>query len=462
MADQGNRVQASRVYERVPPQADDIERAVLGAMLIDRQAVSKVIEILDESCFYRNAHRKIYQAIIALFERDEPADQITVAEELRKRGQLEDVGGVLFLATLVRDIPTAANVEYHARIVLDKALLRRLITLSSQIATECYEEAGDVFELIDRAEQMIFSLSERRLKRGFLPLESILHETFEAIEKSHHKPGGVIGVPTGFTKLDELTAGLQASDLIVVAGRPSMGKTAFGLNIARNAAVETKVPVGIFSLEMAGHQVAQRLLCAEARVDSHLVRTGRLPDHAWSRLSIAVGGLAEAPIFVDDTPALSILELRAKARRLQAEHNVGLIIIDYLQLMTGPTRAESRQQEISIISRSLKALAKELNVPVLAISQLSRAVEARGGDHRPQLFDLRESGAIEQDADVVLFIYRPERYGITEDAQGNSLKGVAEIIIGKQRHGPTGTVHLTWLDQYARFENPAFEREEPA
>ncbi len=457
MARQRNKNQELSTYERVPPQAPDVERAVLGAMLLDNQAIGRAVEVLDESCFYDSSHRKIFQAICALFERNEAADQITVAEELKKRGELEETGGVLYLAQLTAEVVTSANIEYHAKIVLEKALLRKLIAISTQTVTECYENTGDVFEIVDRAEQRIFSLSEKRLKKGFVPLRPVLHETFEAIEKSHEKPTTVTGIPTGFVRLDELTAGLQPSDLIIVAGRPSMGKSAFGLCLARNAAVEEGIPVGIFSLELANHQLAQRFLCAEARVDSHLMRTHRLPDQAWANLSLAVGRLAEAPIFIDDTPGLTVLELRAKARRLQAEHNIGLIIIDYLQLMTGPTRAENRQQEISIISRSLKALAKELNIPVVALSQLSRAVEMRGGSRRPQLADLRESGAIEQDADMVLFIYRPAHYGITEDEEGNSTEGIAEIIIGKQRNGPTGTVRLAWIDKYAKFENLAPE-----
>ncbi len=447
--------------ERVPPQAIDIERAVLGAMLIDRQAISKVVEILDETCFYRNSHRKIYQAVIALFERDEPADQITMAEELRKRKELEEIGGVSYLAEIAGEVPTSANVEYHAKIVLEKALLRKLINVSSQTAEECYENAGNAFDLIDRAEQRIFGLSERRFIRGFISLRDVLHRTFEQIESIHEtskdRASGITGAPTGYDRLDELTAGLQPSDFIVVAGRPSMGKTAFALCIAKSAA-DHGIPVGIFSLEMSSSQLAQRLLCAEARVDQHRLRTGRLLDEEWSRMSICVGSLAEAPIYIDDSPALSALEIRAKARRLQVEHNLGMIIIDYLQLMRGSQNIENRQQEISQISRSLKALAKELDIPVVALSQLSRAVEARGGDHRPQLSDLRESGAIEQDADVVMFIYRAEVYGITEDrTTGRSLEGVAEIMVGKQRNGPTGTAYLTWVDRYARFENLQWE-----
>ncbi len=457
MARTSNRKQELATYERIPPQAVDVEKAVLGAMLLDNEAISRAIEVMDEDCFYDGSHRKIFQAICALFERNEAADQITVAEELRKRGELEETGGVLYLAQLTAEVATSANVEYHGKIVLEKALLRKLIAASTQTVTECYENTGDVFEIVDRSEQRIFSISERRLKKGFVPLRPVLHETFEAIEKSHEKPTTVTGIPSGFVKLDELTAGLQAADLIIVAGRPSMGKSAFGLSLARNAAVEEGITVGIFSLELSNHQIAQRFLCAEARVDSHLMRTHRLPDQAWANLSLAVGKLAEAPIFIDDTPGLTVLELRAKARRLQARHNVGLIVIDYLQLMTGPARAENRQQEISIISRSLKALAKELDIPVVALSQLSRAVETRGGSRRPQLADLRESGAIEQDADMVMFIYRPEQYEITEYDDHTPTKGTAEIILEKQRNGPTGKVRLAWIDKYAKFENLAPE-----
>ena len=447
------------VLTRVPPQAVEVERAVLGAMLLEKEAIPKVLEILDEDCFYLDSHRKIFSAIVDLFERNEPADDHTLLEELRRRKELDKVGGAAYLAQLATEVATAANVEYHARIVLEKALLRKLITLCTQTIEECYAGTEDVFDLVDRAEQRIFNISARRLKGGFVQLSSVLHDTFETIERMHLRPGVSPGaVRTGFHKLDEMTAGFQPSDLIIVAGRPSMGKTSFVLNVARNAAVEQKVPVGIFSLEMAGFQLAQRLLCAEAMVDSHKIRTGRLPDEDWSKLSTSVGKLAEAPIFIDDTPSLSVLELRAKARRLQSEHGVGMIVIDYLQLLRGVGRTENRQQEISQISRALKALAKELNVPVVACSQLSRAPETRGDDHRPRLSDLRESGSLEQDADVVLFIYRPEVYKKNDE----SLKGKAEIIIAKQRNGPTGTVNLVWLGQYSKFENPYLEEDEGA
>ncbi len=445
-----------RTAERIPPQAVDVERAVLGAMLIEREAGPKSIEVLEEDYFYRDAHRKIFSAIVALFDRSEPADSQTIVEELRKRKELDAIGGASYLAELATEVATAANVEYHAKIVSEKALLRKMITLSTQIATECYEASQGVDDLIDQAEQRIFNLSSKRLSKGFEPLSAVLHDTFETIEQSHQREGMVSGVSTGYDELDEMTSGLQPSELVIVAGRPSMGKTAFALCVARNAAIEHKVPVGIFSLEMANHQLAQRLLCAEARVDAHRLRIGRLPDEAWAHLSHSVGKLAEAPIFIDDSPSLSAMEIRAKSRRLQSEHGIGMIIVDYLQLMRGSGRVENRQQEISQISRALKALAKELNVPVIAVSQLSRAVETRGGDRRPMLSDLRESGAIEQDADVVMFIYREERYNPDTEQ-----KGIAEVIIGKQRNGPIGTVKLTWINEYARFENPVFRKEEP-
>lgn len=445
--------------ERVPPQAVEVEAAVLGAMLLDQEGISVVQEIIDDTAFYRDAHRKIYNAIVALYERNEPTDLLTLTTELNKRQQLADVGGAFYLAGLVDNVSTAANIEYHAKIVFEKSMSRKLINASTQIAQRAYEATENAEDLLDEAEQMIFALSERKLSRGFTHLNPILHDTFENIERLHAHSSSVTGVATGFTKLDEMTAGFQPGDLIIIAARPSMGKTALCLNIARNASIDGKIGVGIFSLEMASHQLAQRMLCSEARVDSHLMRTGRLPGDAWSNLSIAVGSLAQAPIFIDETPAISVTEVRSRARRLISEHdNLGMLIIDYLQLMRGPREAESRQQEISTISRNLKALAKELNIPIVALSQLSRAVESRGdGQKRPQLSDLRESGAIEQDADVVLFIYRPSRYGQVEEHEKNR----AEIIIGKQRNGPTGTVELVFLDHYAAFENLETYHEDP-
>lgn len=439
---------------RMPPQAIDAEMAVLGSIMIDREAVGRAIELLDESCFYKDAHRKIFTSVLDLYERNEPVDVLTLSNELEKRKDLDAVGGQYYLTELVERIPSAANVEYYSKIVLDKALLRKLISVSNDITNECYEAAENSFDIIDRAEQKIFSLSEKRLRRDFLHIKPVLHDTMEIVESFHGRKGGITGVPTGFTRLDEMTSGLQKSELIIIAGRPSMGKTALALNVARNAAINSSVPVGIFSLEMASYQLAMRMLCSEARVDSHKVRIGRLPEKEWTKLGMAAGILAQAPIFVDDTPAMNILEIRAKARRLKSEHDVGMLIVDYLQLIQGPARSESRQQEISVISRSLKALAKELDIPVVALSQLSRAVESRGGERRPLLSDLRESGALEQDADVVIFIYRPEVYGPVER------EGIAEIIIGKQRNGPTGHLDLAFVNEYVQFANLADVGEE--
>ncbi len=446
--------------DRVQPQAVEVERAVLGAMLIDNGAINRVVEALgDETAFYNTAHRKIYAAVVALYDRGQPADQVTVTEELAGRGNLEGVGGPAYVAGLAGEMATAANAEYHALIVLNRALRRRLINAATQTAAECYEETEDIREVIDRAEQRVFQIAERELGRGVVPLEPVLHETFALIQQAHERAGALTGVTSGYTDLDEITAGLQRSELIIVASRPSMGKTALTLCMARNAAVKDKTPVLYFSLEMSIQQLVQRLLCAEARVDSHRLRTGRLSEEEWQRLAAWTGKLAEAPVFIDDTASISILELRAKARRAKAEHDIGLIVVDYVQLMTTTERTDNREQEIARISRSLKALAKELDVPVVACAQLSRAVESRT-DKRPQLSDLRESGSLEQDADVVVFLYRPEVYNIP-DEEGNSQDGVAELIIGKQRNGPTGSVFLTFLKDYLRFEEPEIYREEP-
>ncbi len=446
---------------RIPPQAVEVEEQIIGAMLLEKEAIPKVIEVLDDSTFHSEKNKRIYQAIVALFERSEPADSITVAEELRRRGQLEAIGGEAFLMELTMRVTSAANVEYHARIVLEKALLRRLIAESSSLATRAFNPTEDAFDLLDQAEQAIFKISEWRLKKNFLSMDKAVHDTLEMLESIHGKHEGVTGVPTGFRDLDTLTGGWQNSDLIIIAGRPSCGKTAFALSLAANAAMHKNKPtgVGIFSLEMSTRQLVMRLLCAEARVDAHAVRTGRLPDDDWKRLSIGAGRLAKANIFIDDTASLGILELRAKARRLKAEQNVGLVIIDYLQLMQGPRSSENREKEISAISRSLKALAKELDIPVVALSQLSRAVEGRT-DKRPILSDLRESGAIEQDADLVAFVHRPEMYTDPKSEKMEEVQGKAEIIVGKQRNGPIDDVTLAFVSRYARFENlalPSFE-----
>jgi replicative DNA helicase len=450
---------------RIPPQAVDIEEQVLGAMLLEKEAIAKVIEVLDEDAFHSEKNRRIYQALLSLFDRGEPADSITVAEELRRRGQLEAAGGETYLVELTMKVTSGANVEYHARIVLEKALMRKLIGESSAIASRAYSQTEDAFDLLDQAEQAIFKISEWRLKRNYVSMDKAVHDTLEMLESIHGKHGGVTGVPTGFRDLDTLTGGWQNSDLIIVAGRPSSGKTAFALSLASNAAMHKikPTPVGIFSLEMSTQQLIMRLLCAEARVDAHAVRTGRLPEDDWKRLSIGAGRLAKANIFVDDSASLGILELRAKARRLKAEHNIGLVIVDYLQLMQGPRSAENREKEISSISRSLKALAKELNIPVVALSQLSRAVEGRT-DKRPILSDLRESGAIEQDADVVMFVHRPEMFLDPKSEKAAEAQGKADIIVGKQRNGPIDDVTLAFVHRYAKFENlalPAFEQLPP-
>lgn len=441
------------VTDRMPPQAIEEEAAVLGSMMLDRDAVNKCIELLDESAFYKFAHQRIFAAAVQLYELNTEIDYVTITSQLEKMGVLDEVGGAYYVTQLPSSVPSAASVEHYAKIVLEKALFRKLIEVCNIVTSEAYDGHENAVDLIDLAEREIFSLSERKLRKGFVALNPILSKTFDIIDSYHKRPGSVTGVSTGYSELDKMTAGLQNSDLIIVAGRPSMGKTAFCLNIARNAAVDHQVPVGVFSLEMSNTQLAMRMLCAEARVDAHKVRTGKLPANDWPRLSMSVGKLAEAPIFIDDTAALSVLEIRAKARRLKAEHGLGLVVVDYLQLAKAPG-GESRQIEISAISQSLKALAKELEVPVLALSQLSRAVESRGGDRRPILSDLRESGAIEQDADVVMFIYRPEVYGPVEE------EGIAEIIIAKQRNGPTGTVELKFHRDFVLFTNLEKFREE--
>jgi replicative DNA helicase len=392
--------------------------------------------------------------MISLFDRSEGIDQLTVSEELKKRGELEEVGGLVYLSTLAAEVATAANIVHHANIVLDRGLSRSLIETAALVSDRAFEGRTEVYELLDWAEQRIFSLSERRLSSGFESIESVLHGTIEQIERAHNRDSAVSGVDTGFSDLNDLTSGLQAGDLVILAARPSVGKTALALGMARNAAVETGKGVAIFSLEMSKQQVAQRLLCLETRVDLHKLRTGRLRDDDWLRLTRQVGKLAQAPIYVDDTPGITILETRAKARRLKREHGVDLIVIDYLQLMGTHVNVNSREQEVAQISRGLKGLAKELDIPVLALSQLSRAPEARTGG-RPQLSDLRESGSLEQDADVVMFIYRPDLYVKSEEA--GSQEGTAEIIIGKQRNGPVGSVKLMWDESCASFQDLAPE-----
>ncbi|TNF47075.1 replicative DNA helicase [bacterium] len=432
---------------KVPPQNLEAERAVLGAVLLDNEVVYSVMEILDPEAFYQEGHRIIFNAMLNLNERGEPIDLVTLTNRLRSDGLLEKIGGAAYLPSIADGVPTSAGAAHYARIVKEKSILRDLISTSSEIVDDCFDSPGDVDELIDGAERRIFQISERRIGAGFYSMKEIVKSSFKTIETLYERKEHVTGVPTGFKDIDELTSGLQTSDLIVVAGRPSMGKTALCLNIAQNAAGTHKLPVAVFSLEMAKEQLVTRMLCSEARIDAHRLRSGFLSDTDWPKLTRAAGHLSESPIYIDDTPAISAMEMRAKARRLKADKDLKLIIIDYMQLMRGRARSDSREQEISEISRSLKALAKELAVPVVALSQLNRAVENRQ-DKRPILADLRESGAIEQDADVIIFIYRDEFYN-----KASSEKGVAEIIVGKQRNGPVGTRKLTWLDKFTRFED---------
>ena len=431
------------------PQSLEAEEAVLGAMMIDDAAANKAIGLLKSSSyFYKEAHRKIFEAMLVLSEESNPIDTVSVSNELKKKKSLKSVGGLYYLTGLVDKVPTAANIETYASIVKEKGILRDLISASHYMSKKAFESGEDVASILDEAEQSIFSLTQQKDNKLFQHIKPILPEAIQNLEKMQSKKGSVVGVPSGIIDLDNVTAGFRKSDLIVIAGRPSMGKTALALSVARNAALESKVPTAIFSLEMSSDQLAQRLLSSEARIDGQKARTGRLQPARWKDITIASGKLADAPLFIDDTPALSILDLRSRARRLKREENIELLIVDYLQLMQGPRRSENRQQEISSITQSLKALAKELDIPVIALSQLSRAVESRT-DKRPVLSDLRESGAIEQDADLVIFLYRPFVY----DDKKVDQKGLAYLIVAKQRSGPTRTVKATFIDTYARFEN---------
>jgi replicative DNA helicase len=436
---------------RVPPHNIEAEQSVIGGILLDNDVLPGVLEILGGNEFYRAAHRIIFTAVINLFERNEPCDLITLTNLIKSQKKLEEVGGASYLASLVDRVPSAANASQYAKIVKEKSMVRALISRATEIVATGFDSSLMVDALLDQAEQAIFQVSEDRINPSFFGIKEIVKQNIKTLENLYDRREMVTGVPTGFVELDRLTSGLQPSDLVIIAGRPSMGKTALALNIARNAAVDAEVPVGVFSLEMNKAQLGMRMLCAEARVDSQKMRSGFLSERDWPRLTRAAGTISEAPIFIDDTPAISVLELRAKSRRLKRDQNLGLIIVDYLQLMRGPPGRERREQEISEISGSLKALAKEIDVPVVALSQLNRRVEERH-DKRPQLADLRESGAIEQDADVIAFIYRDEVYHPDSPEQGR-----AEVIIGKQRNGPTGKATLTFLTQYTRFDNLAFE-----
>jgi replicative DNA helicase len=441
---------------RLPPQSLEAEMSVLGGVLLENEALNKALEVLRPEDFYRESHRKIFKALIVLFEKGEPADLVTLTSVLSDNGDLDAVGGTAYLATLVDYVPTAANISYYARTVKERAISRNLITVATEIVSRGYD-GGKVDENLDWAEKSIFDIADQKSKRSYYSTKEILKDTFKAIESLYDRKEHVTGVPTGFTELDLMTAGFQNGDMLVVAGRPSMGKTAFAINVVEYAAIhsEKKIPTLIFSLEMGKEQLVQRLLCSLSKVDAGRLRTGHLGDSDWPKLTTGAGLLSEAPIYIDDTPGISVLELRAKARRLKAEKNLGLIVIDYIQLMQG-NNSENRQQEISEISRSLKALAKELGVPVIALSQLNRSLESRT-DKRPMMSDLRESGAIEQDADVIMFVYREAVY--CEDCRSREKtcdKGHdkdAEVVIGKQRNGPIGTVHLTFRGEFTRFEN---------
>ena len=432
--------------ERLPPQNIEAEQSVLGSILIDRDAIVRVAGFLHAEDFYREAHRTVYQAAVDLFERREPADFVLLCDELERRGRLEQVGGPAYLTSLINLVPTAVNVEYYGHVVERCAILRRLITAGGQIAGVAYDLQHDAEQAVDKAEQILFALTQRRRAREFIPIAEVLEHYFDQIDYIHQHRGQTFGVPTGFTRLDELTGGLQRSDLIVLAARPGMGKTSFALNMATHAALKNNIPVGIFSLEMSKDQLVQRLICSQAGIDSHRLRTGFIEESEWAKIAQAIGELSEAPIYIDDTPGISVMELRTKARRLQAEHDLGFVIVDYLQLMQG-RRTENRVQEVSDISRSLKELARELNIPVVAASQLNRSVEQRP-NNRPQLSDLRESGSIEQDADIVMFIYREE----LRDPE-TTRRGVADIIVAKHRNGPTADIELAFLAQQTRFAN---------
>jgi replicative DNA helicase len=436
---------------KLPPQSIEAEESILSAILLDNSTLLDVLEILTAEDFYRTAHQKIFAAIETLFKKAEPVDLITLANALREANGLDEIGGAAYLARLVDTVPSAINVTHYARMVRDKSALRRLIGKAGEITQRCFEDSGDFDQVLNFAESAVFEISESKHRAAFHPISKIIEINIDALEKRQENRALVTGIPTGFARLDNMTSGLQPSDLIILAARPAMGKTALALNLARNAAVDGNIPVAIFSLEMSKEQLSMRMLCAEARVDSSRLRSGFLNPEDWNRITDAASVLSEAPIFIDDSPDISSTSIRTKSRRLKMEKDLGLIVLDYLQLMRGSNHSERRDLEISEISRSMKLLAKELNVPVLALSQLNRKLEERS-DKRPQLSDLRESGALEQDADVVAFIYRDEVYNKDEN---NPLRGMAEVILAKQRNGPTGVVPLTFLGSYTRFENPA-------
>ncbi len=435
---------------KLPPQALDLEEAVLGALMLEKNALNAVVEFLKPEHFYDDRHKEIYTAIIDLFKATEPVDMRTVVNQLRKNGKIELIGGAYYIAELTSKVSSAANIEYHSRVIMEMAIKRTLIEVASQIHHDAYEDTTDVFELLDKTEQAVFEISDSNLRKNYDNMKNLMARAIQELQILKDHKDGLTGVPSGFTALDRITSGWQRSDLVIIAARPGMGKTAFVVSALRNAAVDFKMPVAIFSLEMASVQLVNRMISAEAELEGEKIKKGNLADHEWAQLVHKTSKLSAAPIFIDDTPALSVLELRAKCRRLKAEHNVQLIVIDYLQLMRGD-QGGNREQEIASISRALKGIAKELNVPVLALSQLSRGVETRGGDKRPQLSDLRESGSIEQDADIVMFLYRPEYYKITIDEEGMPTQGVGEVIVAKHRNGSTGTAKLKFIGKFTKF-----------
>ncbi|MFP5470780.1 MAG: replicative DNA helicase [Bacteroidia bacterium] len=437
---------------KLPPQALDLEEAVLGALMLSKEPVNDVIDILKPEAFYKDTHQRIYAAIQELFASSEAIDILTVTNQLRKKGELDLIGGPYYISQLTNRVASTAHIETHARIIVQKYILRELIRISSDVIRDAFDDTTDVFDLLNQAESQLFSVAEGNIRKQYDSMSSVIRQALEEIESAKNNDGGLSGIPSGFTKLDKITAGWQRSDMVVIAARPGMGKTAFVLSMARNIAVDFKKPVAVFSLEMSSIQLVKRLIASEAEIESDKLRKGNLSEIEHHQLHEKIKRLAEAPIFIDDTPALSVFELRAKCRRLKQQHNIDLVIIDYLQLMKS-ANGGNREQEISSISRSIKEIAKELNIPIIALSQLSRNVEQRGGDKRPQLSDLRESGAIEQDADQVMFIYRPEYYGLTEDEQGRPTNNIGEIIIAKNRHGSTDTVQLGFIGKYTKFIN---------
>ncbi|TAH27325.1 MAG: replicative DNA helicase [Cytophagales bacterium] len=442
---------------KLPPQAIDLEEAVLGALMLEKDALTMVIDILKPDSFYKEAHKAIFKAVVELFDKSEPVDILTVSNHLRTKGELELAGGAYYVTSLTARINSAANIEYHARIVAEQAIKRDLISIATEIHKDAYEDTTDVFDLLDKTEQSLYQVSESNIRKNYEDMRSLMGQALKELQSKKDHDNSLTGVPTGFTDLDRITSGWQKNDLIILAARPGMGKTAFVVSAMRNAAVDFKKPIAIFSLEMSSIQLVNRLLSAEAELDSEKIKKGNLEEYEWAQLHHKISKLTNAPIFIDDTPALSIRELRTKCRRLKAKNDIQMVIIDYLQLMSGEGNSKgvtgNREQEIASISRALKNLAKELQIPVIALSQLSRSVETRGGDKRPQLSDLRESGAIEQDADMVIFLYRPEYYKIDVDESGNSVKGIGEVIIAKHRNGSLDTVQLKFIGKYTKFSD---------